>query len=64
MNNSDAQPDIALPVQSPPVNRENAATAPAGQHPAAGVEAARTKCADLTGPARQMCYHAKYGIST
>lgn len=64
MNSSDAQPDIGLPVQAPPVNREDAVTETAGQHPGAGVEAARTKCADLTGSARQMCYQAKYGIST
>lgn len=63
MNDSHTRPDIALPVQAPPVHREDTA-APAGPHVADGVEAARTQCADLTGPARQMCYHAKYGIST
>ncbi len=45
----------ALPLQAPPVTREPS-QALRERHDGYGVEAARSGCAELWGPARQMCY--------
>ncbi|MFJ9413124.1 hypothetical protein ACIRPT_03025 [Streptomyces sp. NPDC101227] len=59
MNNDDQQPKMTLPIQAPPVQRDDrsAQAATPGDN---GIEAAR--CADLTGLARQMCF-ARGGLS-
>ncbi|MEV4429140.1 hypothetical protein ACN9M0_20260 [Streptomyces sp. R-07] len=49
----------AMPLQARPVHREGPG---AGAGDARnGAEAARSSCADMTGPARQMCY-AGHGV--
>lgn len=64
MRNHSTDPSrMNAPIQVPPLAREGEPV-PDGQHQESGVEAARTACADLTGPERQMCYQSKYGIST
>lgn len=45
----------SLPLQAPPVSREPSQE-PQERHNGYGVEAARPGCAELWGPARQMCY--------
>ncbi|MFI6768483.1 hypothetical protein [Streptomyces sp. NPDC050355] len=60
MRELDKQPKITLPVQAPPVRRDDQGPA-AAQVPADGVEAA-VRCADMTGIARQMCF-ARGGLS-
>jgi hypothetical protein len=57
------QPRITAPVQAPPVYRD-ARTEQAARPTEAGVEGAASACANLTGPARQMCYHQRYGLTT
>jgi hypothetical protein len=52
---------IRLPVQSPPISRDNRiAKAHLSQ---SGVEASQTVCDGLRGLARQMCYAVQYGVS-
>ncbi|MFF8868358.1 hypothetical protein ACF08B_40765 [Streptomyces sp. NPDC015139] len=63
MSPANTEPRITPPLQAPPVYR-NIHEAPQAQHPDSGVEAARTRCADLPDPARQQCYAQLYGIST
>lgn len=63
MTRKTSRPMLTLPIQSRPVQRHQRSEAPARFH-GAGVEASKTRCADLTGPARQLCYQALYGVST
>ncbi|WP_030240501.1 hypothetical protein [Streptomyces sp. NRRL S-350] len=50
-------PDRCLPVLAPPVRRDDQGET--GRPPGGpGVEASRSACAGLTGPARSMCYAA------
>ncbi|WP_329583250.1 hypothetical protein [Streptomyces sp. NBC_01361] len=60
---SSNQPRITLPVQAPPVYRDDW-TEQAAWPAEAGVESAASGCGNLTGPARQMCYLQRYGITT
>jgi hypothetical protein len=57
------QPRISTPVQAPPVYRDER-TEQGARTTEAGVESAASACANLTGPARQMCYLQQYGITT
>ncbi|MGV9915096.1 hypothetical protein [Streptomyces tendae] len=57
------QPRISTPVQAPPVYRDER-TEHGARTTGAGVESAASACANLTGPARQMCYLQKYGLTT
>ncbi|RKT09799.1 hypothetical protein BX285_6905 [Streptomyces sp. 1114.5] len=51
------KPDRYLPALAPPVRRDDQAGA--GRRAGGpGVEASRSACAGLTGPARSMCYAA------
>ncbi|WP_370414114.1 hypothetical protein [Streptomyces fradiae] len=50
----------APPLQVRPVRRDEHE---AGTGPRTGVGAAKSPCATLTGPARQMCY-GSYGVAT
>lgn len=45
---------LALPAQHPPIYRDLLGTQ--GHQNLFGAEAAQTRCANLTGLARQMCY--------
>ncbi|MFF5447280.1 hypothetical protein [Streptomyces sp. NPDC012888] len=45
----------SLPLQAPPVFRQQSQE-PQERNDSYGVEAARSGCAELWGPARQMCY--------
>jgi hypothetical protein len=63
MINPTTKPKITLPIQARPVHRDQWTT-PAGHNGENGVEAAKSRCADLPGAARQMCYSAVYGFST
>ncbi|MFD9722576.1 hypothetical protein [Streptomyces sp. NPDC059072] len=45
----------SLPLQAPPVCREPSQE-PQERYDGHGVQAARSGCAELWGPARQMCY--------
>ncbi|MFD5299567.1 hypothetical protein ACFWJU_30730 [Streptomyces mutabilis] len=63
MSDKKPQPLNALPIQSRPIHRSQCAEPAATPH-GIGVEASKTRCADMTGPARQMCYRALYGVST
>jgi hypothetical protein len=56
-------PATALPIQARPVNRTEW-TGPCAQRADNSMEAAASRCADLTGIAQQMCYAAEYGITT
>lgn len=57
------EPRNSLPPQAQPVCRDrHAETAAAQGH--RGVAASKSQCADLTGPARQMCYAHLYGVSS
>jgi len=56
-----AQPTIRLPVQSPPISRDNWMGEAGLGH--SGVEASQTVCDGLKGLARQMCYATEYGVS-
>ncbi|MGW1957576.1 hypothetical protein ACWCPI_33295 [Streptomyces sp. NPDC001920] len=49
------------PLQARPVRRDEHEAA--GGDPRTGVGAAKSPCATMTGPARQMCY-ASYGVAT
>ncbi|MEU8616382.1 hypothetical protein [Streptomyces sp. NPDC048623] len=53
------RPPGALPLQARPVHRD---AYEAGADPRTGVGAAKSPCATMTGPARQMCY-ASYGVA-
>ncbi|WP_121751238.1 hypothetical protein [Streptomyces sp. E2N166] len=57
------RPRITLPVQAPPVYRDEQ-TEQAARTAEAGVESAASGCGNLTGPARQMCYLQRYGLTT
>ncbi|MBT2439687.1 hypothetical protein J7E93_06035 [Streptomyces sp. ISL-36] len=50
----------AQPLQSRPVRRDEPE---AGTNSRTGVGAAKSPCATMTGPARQMCY-SSYGVAT
>jgi hypothetical protein len=50
-----------LPLQTRPVRRDELEAA--GGDPRVGVGAAKSPCATMTGPARQMCY-SSYGVAT
>ncbi|MER7541203.1 hypothetical protein ABTX77_41675 [Streptomyces sp. NPDC097704] len=63
MTDTRPRPTHALPLQSHPIHRDQLSKPAAGPH-GSGVEASKTRCADMTGPARQMCYQALYGVST
>lgn len=63
MSDQDRQPKGTPPIQARPVYRDDW-SAPQAEHADCGVEAARSRCAKLRGPARQMCYAARYGTST
>ncbi|WP_158697318.1 hypothetical protein [Streptomyces hokutonensis] len=63
MTDKRLQPTSALPIQSRPIHRDQHSEPAPGPHNS-GVEASKSRCADLTGPARQMCYQALYGLST
>ncbi|MFE5197963.1 hypothetical protein ACFQ93_30205 [Streptomyces sp. NPDC056601] len=60
---SSNQPTITPPIQAPPVYRDDR-TEQAARPAEAGVESASSACGNLTGPARQMCYIQRYGITT
>ncbi|MET7756922.1 hypothetical protein ABZT27_19790 [Streptomyces sp. NPDC005389] len=49
----------AMPPQVRPVHRDGPETG--GRDARDGVVAAKSSCATMTGPARQMCY-AQYGV--
>ncbi|MFE7546608.1 hypothetical protein [Streptomyces gardneri] len=49
----------AMPLQARPVQREGPAAGAGDTR--TGVEAAKSSCATMTGPARQMCY-ANQGV--
>ncbi|MEU7030396.1 hypothetical protein AB0A60_27380 [Streptomyces sp. NPDC046275] len=51
----------ALPLLARPVRRDESAAGAADAR--TGVGAAKSPCATLTGPARQMCY-GSYGVAT
>jgi hypothetical protein len=51
-----------MPMQSPPVYRDDRPSGSPGQN-SAGVEAAQSRCSHMTGMARQMCYATLYGVS-
>jgi hypothetical protein len=57
------QPRLTAPVQAPPVYRDEQ-TEQAARTTAPGVQSSASACANLTGPARQMCYLQKYGLTT
>jgi len=57
------QPRLTAPVQAPPVYRDEQAEQVA-RTTEAGVQSAASACANLTGPARQMCYLQRYGLTT
>ncbi|MFF0431544.1 hypothetical protein ACFYU9_04835 [Streptomyces sp. NPDC004327] len=63
MTTKKTQPRNVLPIQAEPVRRDPHTT-PAGAAGAPGVEASKSQCAGMTGPARQMCYAHLYGVST
>ncbi|MFD9466577.1 hypothetical protein [Streptomyces sp. NPDC060027] len=48
----------SLPVQAPPICRDpgQEVQEPQERRDGTGVQAARSGCAELWGPARQMCY--------
>jgi hypothetical protein len=52
---------IRLPVQSPPISRDNRMEE--AHLSQSGVEASQTVCDGLRGLARQMCYAVEYGVS-
>jgi hypothetical protein len=61
MNTPPVEPTINLPVQAPAVLRD-VWTSPAVDQERGGIEAAKTRCSDLQGVARQMCYASEYGV--
>ncbi|MFE2302701.1 hypothetical protein ACFXAW_31455 [Streptomyces sp. NPDC059445] len=63
MTRKTSQPTSTLPIQSRPIQRDQRSEPSASPH-GTGVEASKTRCADLTGPARQLCYQTLYGVST
>jgi hypothetical protein len=63
VSDQDKQPKVTPPIQARPVYRDDW-TAPQAEHLDGGVEPARSRCAKLRGPARQMCYAALYRAST
>jgi hypothetical protein len=63
MTDKRPQPTNALPIQSRPIHRDQRSEPTADSY-GTGVEASKTRCADMTGPARQLCYQVLYGVST
>ncbi|MGW1267407.1 hypothetical protein [Streptomyces sp. NPDC002491] len=61
MNTAQPRLRTSLPLLAPPVHRDGWAQPSAGSAPG-GVQAAKSACGGLTGPARQMCYSARYGV--
>jgi hypothetical protein len=55
MNETRNPAHVSIPVQAPPVRREPWQE-PEERRDDHGVQAARSGCAELWGPARQMCY--------
>ncbi|MEU7296433.1 hypothetical protein AB0A76_25040 [Streptomyces exfoliatus] len=49
-----------MPLQARPVQRDGPETG--ARDARTGVVAAKSSCATMTGPARQMCY-ARYGVA-
>jgi hypothetical protein len=62
MNISQRKPKVRLPVLAPPVQRDGWTESVEHGSTAVGVQAAKSACAAMTGPARQMCYSARYGV--
>jgi len=52
-----------IPLQSPPVLREDPISSASSDRNSRGVEPAQSRCSDKTGLARQMCYASLYGVS-
>jgi hypothetical protein len=62
MNNVQRKPKIRLPVLAAPVDRDGWTESAERDSAAIGVQAAKSACGGLSGPARQMCYSARYGV--
>ncbi|MFH0521513.1 hypothetical protein ACHBTE_30560 [Streptomyces sp. M41] len=54
MHETPRHPGLTVPVQAPPVHRDQR-EASAARAADRGVEAAKSVCGDLVGTARQMC---------
>jgi hypothetical protein len=52
-----------LPIQAPPISRDDDWLGTPNQDTVGGVEAARSRCSYMRGLARQMCYATRYGVS-
>ncbi|WP_223065062.1 hypothetical protein, partial [Streptomyces sp. IB201691-2A2] len=50
---------ISAPIQAPPVLRDHWSASSSGPSTNGGMEAARSGCGHLPGPARAMCYSAR-----
>jgi hypothetical protein len=53
---------MCLPIQAPPVRRDEPGFRPARASTQHGVGASQSACSNLTGMARQMCYASQYGV--
>ena len=61
-SHSRTRPSMCLPIQAPPVRRDEPESRPARASAQHGVEASQSACSNLTGMARQLCYASQYGV--
>jgi hypothetical protein len=54
---------MRIPLQSAPVLRDDPISSASPDRNSRGVEPAQSRCSNMKGLARQMCYASLYGVS-